>query len=189
MAKPDNAPRPLALVAARPVTDAALDTALREDLLEVLQLLRLRAHSADTPAAIAKVVSTHVAPSLVAFSDVPGLPPDCAEGALELTDDADVVVGPCADGSIYLLAFAEELDPATIQQLIEAALQPDGLARCVALLDDSELSVATLPPWFRAANPKDLSFAESLMRLSLMGEESETDFMADRLRLWLEKRQ
>jgi len=48
--------------------------------------------------------------------------------------------------------------------------------------------VAALPPWFRAANSKDLSFAESLMRLSLMSEEGEQDFMADRLKLWFEKR-
>jgi hypothetical protein len=188
MAKPDNAPRPLALVAARPVADASLGTALREDLVEVLQLLRLRAHNADTPAAIAKVVSTHIAPSLVAFSDVPGLPPDCAEGALELIDEADVVVGPCADGSVYLLGFVEGLDPVAIQSLIEAALQNDGLARCTELLEKSDLNVATLPPWFRAASDKDLSFAESLMRLSLMGEETELDFVADRLRLWFEKR-
>jgi hypothetical protein len=188
MAKSDESPRPLALIASRPVSDAALATALRDDLLEVLQLMRLRAHNADNPAAIAKVVSTHVAPSLVAFSDVPGLPPDCAEGALELTEEADVVVGPCADGSVYLLAFVEGLDLATVQSLIEAALHPDGLARCTDLLEKSDLNVATLPPWFRTASDKDLSFAESLMRLSLMGEETELDFVADRLRLWFEKR-
>lgn len=180
--------RPLALVALRPVADAKLATALREDLTEVLQLLRLRLDRSDNPAAIAKAVAAHDAPSLIAFSDVPGLPPDCAEGALELAEEADVVVGPCADGSVYLLAFGEGLEAAVIQPLIEAALASDGLAQCTALLNESEVSVATLPPWFRAANDKDLSFAESLMRLSLMGEESEMDFMADRLRLWFEKR-
>jgi glycosyltransferase A (GT-A) superfamily protein (DUF2064 family) len=165
-----------------------LASALRDDLLEVLQLLRLRIDRADNPGAIAKAAAAHAASSLIAFSDVPGLPPDCAEGALELAEDADVVIGPCADGSVYLLAFASGLEAAAIQPLIEAGLQPDGLMRCADLLKDSELEVATLPPWFRAAGEKDLSFAESLMRLSLMGEESEADFMADRLRLWFEKR-
>jgi glycosyltransferase A (GT-A) superfamily protein (DUF2064 family) len=180
--------RPLAFVASRPVLDGALAAALRDDLVEVLQLLRLRLDRSDSAAQIAKAVAAHDAPSLVAFSDVPGLPPDCAEGALELAEEADVVIGPCADGGVYLLAFADGLEAAEIQSLIEAAMLADGLARVAGLLADSGLSVTTLPPWFRAVSDKDLSFAESLMRLSLMGEETESDFRADRLRLWFEKR-
>jgi hypothetical protein len=179
---PDS--RPIAFVAPRPVADPALATALREDLVEVLQLLRLRIDRADTPAAIAKAAAAYAGPALVAFSDVPGLPPDCAEGALELAEEADVVVGPCADGSVYLLAFAQGLQASEIEKLIAA----DSLARCTALLAVSGLSVATLPPWVRAASDKDLSFAECLVRLSLMGDDTELDFVADRLRLWFEKR-
>lgn len=188
MAKPDQSPRPLALIAARPVSDAALDAALRDDLHELLQFLRMRIESPAGTAALAKAAASHRGPVLLAFSDVAGLPADCVEGALELLEELDVVVGPCPDGSVYLLGLAEGLEQPLIERLIEAALQTEGLSACAGLLEESGLEAGALPPWFRLGSEKELSFAHSLMRLSLLSEEGESDFIADRLRIWFEKR-
>lgn len=187
MAKPDSNPRPLALIATRPVSDAQLATALRDDLTELLQFIRLRVVSHESVDELAKAAAVHDGPCLLTFSDVPGLPADCVEGAIEMLEDVDVVLGPCADGSVYLIA-AEGLDEAGINALIDAALSPDGLARCIPLLEQAGLETATMPPWFRISGEKDVSFADSLARLSLMSEQGENDFIADRLRVWLEKR-
>jgi len=185
MAKSDQSPRPLALIVSRPVSDAALDAALRADLAELLQFLRMRVES---PAAPAPAAASHRGPVLLAFSDVAGLPADCVEGALELLEELDVVVGPCADNSVYLLGLAQGLEQPLIERLIAAALRPGGLSACVGLLEESGLEAAALPPWFRLGSEKELSFAQSLMRLSLLSEEGESDFIADRLRIWFEKR-
>ncbi|MCB9933275.1 MAG: DUF2064 domain-containing protein [Planctomycetes bacterium] len=188
MAKPDQSPRPLALIATRPVADAGLAAALREDLQELLQFLHMRVETGVDPAVLARSAAGHRGPVLVAFSDVAALPADCVDGALELLEDLDVVVGPCPDGSVYLLGLAEGLEQPVSAGLIGAALEPGGLASCVELLERSGLESAALPPWFRLGNDKELSFAESLMRLSLLSEEGENDFIADRLRIWFEKR-
>ncbi|MCA8915663.1 MAG: DUF2064 domain-containing protein [Planctomycetes bacterium] len=186
MAKPESSPRPLALIATRPIADAKLAAALRDDLTELLQFIRLRVVANDSPDELAKTAAAHDGPCLITFSDVAGIPADCVEGALEMLEGPDVVIGPCADGSIYLIA-AEGLDEAGFKALIDAALAPDGLVRCIPLLEQAGLEAAALPPWFRVANEKDVSFANSLARLSLMSDEGENDFIADRLRVWLEK--
>lgn len=187
MAKPDQSPRPLALIVSRSPSDPELAAVLRDDLHELLQFLRMRVESPDGTAALAKAAASHRGPVLLAFSDVAALPADCAEGALELLEELDVVVGPCPDGSVYLLGLAEGLDQPLIEMLVQAALQPEGLAACVSLLEESGLEAAALPPWFRLGTDKELSFAQSLMRLSLLSEDGDSDFIADRVRIWFEK--
>ncbi|MBZ0137921.1 MAG: hypothetical protein K8I27_16315 [Planctomycetes bacterium] len=186
-------PRPQAVVVIRPPWapegDGAIAQALREDLLEVLQLLRLRIHEPRDPAAGLKSIADNKGPSLVTFTDVPALPPDCVDGALEDLDEFDVVVGPCPDDSVYLLAFNHGVEAPMIEAIIKAALDPECLPEIANLLEQSELEVAVLPPWFRIGNSNQLSFAESLARLSLMSEDGDEQFTADRLRIWFENRQ
>ena len=185
MAKPDKSPRPLALIASRPVADAKLATALREDLHELLQFLKMRVVTNDSVDALAKLAAEHDGPCVITFSDITGMPADCIEGALGMLEAVDVAVGPCADGSVYLIS-AEGLDQPVFKALIEAALAPDGLERCILLLDKIGLESAAMPPWFRIAGDKDLAFASNLARLSSMSEDGDTDFIADRLRIWFE---
>lgn len=189
MAKPEQ-PRPMALVLERaPWTpDHKLAAALREDLTELLQFVRLRVMPSPNAESAARSAVANDAPALVCFTDVPGLPPDCIDGAIEMLEDLDVVIGPGADGSVYLLGIAVEMDLEVVTSLIKSAATTNGLAACIALCEQGKLVAGALPPWFRVGNEKDLSFAENLARLSLLGEDGDMDFFADRLRLWFENR-
>jgi hypothetical protein len=188
--KPDT-PRPQAVLLIRPPWapegDGAIAQALREDLLEVVQLLRLKLHEPRDPASALKSIADNKGPTVVTFTDVPALPPDCVDGALEDLQEFDVAVGPCPDGSVYLLAFRPGLETPLLESALAHAQQPDGLGPLTDLLEESGLEVAVLPPWFRVGNSNQLSFAESLARLSLCSEDGDAQFMADRLRLWFEK--
>ena len=189
MAKPETS-RPQALLLTRKpgVDDDKLAAALHEDMAELLQFVRLRVQQCADPAAAAKAAASHDAPSLICFSDVAGLPPDCIEGALELLEEIDVAIGPATDGGVYLLGIREELDPQAAESLLNAAAGADGLAACTGLCERLGLQARALPPWFRIGNAKDLSFAENLTRLSLLSEDGDMDFFADRLRMWFENR-
>jgi glycosyltransferase A (GT-A) superfamily protein (DUF2064 family) len=172
-------PRPAALVIEREAAgtvDAELRKAVREDLLELLSALKLRVEP--------EFAAQTGAPRLLVFADVPAMPALAVEGALESLRSVDVVIGPCADGSLYLLGLAPGLEQELAAELSQAARQ--GLEAVTSLLEDAELDTVVLPPWFRLAGAADLKFAEWLARLSLLSEEGEEDFIADRLRVWLE---
>jgi hypothetical protein len=192
----DQGPRPLAVIIPRmpwmPEQGGdELATAVREDLVELLGALRLRVEhpAAAQPVAVSQTLSQSDRPVVLAFTDVPALPTLSVEGALEDLDENALVVGPCADGSVYLLAVAPGIEPEPLGALAEAVcgLPGEMLASITDIADEFELPAAMLPPWFRMGGNKDLSFAESVARLSLMSEEGEDDFLADRLRLWFER--
>ncbi len=183
--------RPLALIVERapyapPVGARELATALREDARELLTAARLR--TGPDAKADAGMLSSQADQGLVLlFSDVPAVPPMAVDAAAAALFECDVALGACPDGSLYLLALRAELDVDLAHEILEIALGSGGLMALTDLLDDAELQAAVLPPWFRLACDKDLSFAECLARLSLMTEEGEDDFVADRLRLWFEQ--
>lgn len=192
----ESGPRPAALIVTREpwlpsAGGAELAAALREDLGELLGSLRLRIEPAPdaTAADIVRIFHREKRPLLLAFSDVPALPALSVEGALEELVENAVVVGPCADGAVYMLGLAPGLDDDIVQQLAEAACGPaqDALGAVTDTVDVEDLPVVLLPPWMRIGSDKDLSFAENVARLSLMSEDGEEDFLADRLRLWFER--
>lgn len=181
--------RPTALVLPAPtfVTvpgQEALQTALRDDLHEVLSMMQLRVRDG---AELEKHLGAIEAPLLLTFASVPALPAMAIEGALDALSDVDAIVGPCADGGLYLLGLAEALEPEAAAELARLLAQAECLPGVTELLAGLELECALLPPWFRMAGMADLSFARSLASLSLLSEAGEEDFLADRLRLWLEK--
>ncbi len=182
----DDAPRPQALIlpgdAWRPEDRDGAGDAVREDLMEVLQFLRLRTGAAQGPEDAAKLAETD-APTLVTFDDVPALPMAAVEGAIEGLEEAPVVIGPCADGTVYLLGLGEGLPADVSRDLIAAASR--SLEELVGALEAAGLEGVALPPWFRLRSGKDLSFARSLARLSNLSDEGDLDFLADRLKLWL----
>lgn len=188
----DSGPRPAAIIIPRaPWVPSRggeeLAAALRDDLAELLGALRLRLDPAAGD--IARVYAREPRPLLITFADTPALPALSVEAALDELENCQAVVGPCADGSVYLLGLAPGLDTAIVTELAKAAIGQPGelLSTITDILDDDEHEVALLPPWFRMGCEKDLSFAESVARLSLMSEEGDEDFLADRLRLWLER--
>lgn len=186
-----NSPRPLALIVERapfapPVGGPQLALALREDLREMVSAMRLRA-GPDAPANADALAAQAEQGLVLLFADVAALPPMALEAALEAVNDADLALGPCPDGSLYLLALRPGLEPELARDLLRCALEPGGLTDLTDLCDEADLSAVVLPPWFRLASGNELSFAECLARLSLMTEEGEDDFVADRLRLWFEQ--
>ncbi|MBE7490371.1 MAG: DUF2064 domain-containing protein [Planctomycetes bacterium] len=164
---------------------AELAGALREDLRELCHALRLRLN--PEPADVAALGARAGQGLLLLFSDVPAVPPPALEAALDAVAEADLALGPCADGALYLLALRPGLEPDVAAEVLAHAASPDAVARLTDLCDDANLAAVVLPPWFRLARQSDLSFAESLARLSLMTEEGEEGFVADRLRLWFEQ--
>lgn len=190
----DRGPRPAALIVARPPWQperggAELAAALDEDLAELLGSMRMRVEHAATASAAAAMIKAEPRPLVLSFADVPALPPLCVEGALQELNSHAAAVGPCADGGLYLLALSPDLPEDALAALLAAAdaPAPEALPAIIDVLDEAELPTAMLPPWFRIAEKHDLSFAESLARLSLLSEEGEDDFLADRLRLWFER--
>ncbi|MBK9974844.1 MAG: hypothetical protein IPP14_08730 [Planctomycetes bacterium] len=163
---------------------AELSAALREDARELLSALRLRIVPACAPEDLLKAAPDQAL--ILVFSDTPALPPMAIEAAIDGLAEGELAVGPCVDGSLYLLVLGAGLDPSLAAEAMALAPLPDALARLTDLCDETETAVTVLPPWFRLAEAKDLSFAESLARLSLMSEEGEEDFVADRLRVWFE---
>lgn len=183
--------RPLALIVERasfapPAGAEALALALRDDARELIAAMRLRTGEDSAPHA-GKMAAQSGGGLVIIFSDVPAVPPMAVEAAVYALGDCDAAIGPCADGALYMLALRADMDPALVEEIIEIAVLPDALGPLTDLLDDAELQTSVLPPWFRLASAKDLSFAECLARLSLMTEEGEDDFVADRLRVWFEE--
>lgn len=177
MASTDDNVRPTALVLpgqAPPLEGLA--AALREDLLEALQFLRLRVQPGGDMEG----------PAIVTFDDVPGLPLDAVEGAADALEEHPVVVGPCADESVYLVGIGQGVPREYRAGLIEAAGK--SLAALAGALESAGLPAITMPPWFRVRSPKDLSFARTLARLSSLSDDGDMDFLADRLKLWLSRR-
>lgn len=153
-----------------------LATALREDLLEALQFMRLKVQTGG------ELTGT----ALVTFDDVPGLPMEALEGAADALEECPVVVGPCADDSVYLLGVNEDVSSVYRGRLIEAAQK--SLDELAGALEEAGLEAVTMPPWFRVRSAKDLTFAGALARLSSLSEDGDMGFLADRLKLWLSRR-
>jgi len=182
MPKPNRqSARPSAIVVERtpfapPQGAPELARALNDDIVETLGAMPVRVRTEP----IAEVYANADAPLIVTFSDVPALPWLSVEGALEELDEIDVVIGPVADGSLYLVGLQPGLPGAVLQALGSLEALTDVLA-------EHEIACTVLPPWFRVATAADLTFAENLARLSLLGDHGADDFLADRLRIWFEK--
>lgn len=190
----DRLPRPAAAIVARQPwqpenSGPELASALHEDAAEVLGALRMRVQRVPSAQSLAAEFYAEKRPLVIAFADVPALPVLCVQGALQELESHAAAVGPCPDGSIYLLALSPDLPEDVLPALLATVDGPAhaALAEVIDILDEAELPATMLPPWFRVAERRDLSFAESLARLSLLSEEGEEDFLADRLRLWFER--
>jgi glycosyltransferase A (GT-A) superfamily protein (DUF2064 family) len=163
-----------------PVGGAELARALSEDLHEALGALPLRISREP----LADLLGSTDQPVVITFSDVPALPWQGVDAALEELEYGDVVVGPAADGSIYLLAVRPGVAPEVTAALANAGQE---LAALVEALDGLDMPCTVLPPWFRIGSEQALAFARSLVQLSLRDEHADQDYAADRLRIWLER--
>jgi hypothetical protein len=165
---------------AAPQGATELANALREDLFENLASQPVKLSQEQ----FGDVYPQADVPVLVTYSDVPGLPFLSVEGAIDELEHSDVVIGAAPDGALYLVALRPGLQ-GEVAELVKSGGVV--LTELTDLLDDLELKCTVLPPWFRMASAQDLSFAENLARLSVMGEDGAEDvFFADRLRMWFE---
>ncbi len=179
--KPSRKPRISAVVrdgvVFAPSMDEHLTRALRDDLTEVLSALKLKVLPE----------SDDLAPPLVfGWADVPALPPHSLDACMESLADADVVIGPCPDNSLYLLGVGESVSHDDLATLMRITQQRQCLSALVDWLEETDLSVLVLPPWFRLADQNAWDHCLALSRLAAMDELGEDMFFADRLNLWME---
>jgi len=195
--KPKRGPRARAVIVQRnpwlpPHASEEFKGALLEDMRELVQamgLVLVGPPAGATGPDLRALVEASREPVLVLFSDVAALPPLSVEGALDSLQEYSGVIGPCTDGSLYLLGFSPGMDQKLKVALLEAATVSPAEALDIAtdLLCDDEVDCSTLPPWFRVASERSLRFTENLIRLSLLSDEGEDDIVCDRLRLWFER--
>jgi glycosyltransferase A (GT-A) superfamily protein (DUF2064 family) len=89
---------------------------------------------------------------VVIGSDSPTLDPSIVVTAFLCLEGRDVVLGPATDGGCYLIGARGSLPP------IFAGIDwnaPRLLSRVIDLLEDTGLSLALLPPWYRVVEPVD----------------------------------
>jgi glycosyltransferase A (GT-A) superfamily protein (DUF2064 family) len=163
-----------------PVGGAELARALSEDLHEALGAMPLRLSREP----LATLLSDSDQPVVITFADVPALPWQGVDAALEELEYNDVVVGPSADGSLYLLAVRPGVAPEVVSALDKPGAE---LAALTEVMERLDLPCTVLPPWFRVGSANALEFARNLLQLSLRDEQADQDYAADRLRIWLER--
>jgi rSAM/selenodomain-associated transferase 1 len=96
--------------------------------------------------------------AVVIGSDSPTLDPERVRTAIEMLDDAEIVLGPTLDGGYYLVGASVDCD-ALFREI------PWGTERVMAATmeraAESEWRVATLPPWYDLDQVADLRRAAS----------------------------
>ncbi|MDC1142472.1 hypothetical protein OAU50_05230 [Planctomycetota bacterium] len=173
-----------------PTQSTAFVTALHDDLHELLGAAKLRLPTASTPEnakAISEAISSAEGNILLTWCDTAALPIHAVAGALDALKSMTAVVGACASGDLYLLGLEGPIEPELADEFAKVLTEPNPLEGITDLLDELETETAVLPPWFRVKNAEQLAFAENLARLSLLSEDGEDDFIADRLRVWFEE--
>jgi uncharacterized protein len=112
--------------------------------------------------------------ALLIGADLPGLPPDHLDAALATLDQAEVVLGPSADGGFYLLG-ATRLRPGALSGLIWSVASTH--ARTRERLVATGHSVGAAPAWFDVDEPGDLPRLRAML--------AETPSLAPRTRFAL----
>ncbi|MHC4839655.1 MAG: glycosyltransferase family protein [Planctomycetota bacterium] len=164
--------------------------AINDDLFELLGAVKLRMPTDAAPenaAVLADAILTSDGNVLITWADTAAMPIHAVSGALDALKTTNAVVGPCVSGELYLLGLTGPIEPDIASEVSEILFDDQPLEAVTDLLDHLDVETAVLPPWFRVKNEEQLSFAESLARLSLLSEDGEDDFIADRLRLWFEE--
>ncbi|MEE9311141.1 MAG: hypothetical protein V3V10_01890 [Planctomycetota bacterium] len=167
-----------------------LASAMFGDLHELLGAVKLRMPEGDaltSQSQLASAIQAAEGNIIITWADAAATPLYAVSGALDALKSATAVVGPCANGEIYLFGFEGPVDAELAEEISEILFQEKPLDELTNLLDDLEAESVVLPPWFRVKSAEMLSFAENLARLSLLSEDGEDDFIADRLRVWFEE--
>lgn len=126
--------------------------------------------------------------AVITFTDVPALPLPVLESLPDVLREADVALGPCGGGSIYLLALAAGVDGALVAELcrVLSSGAENMLSTLTEVLTDAQAEVELLPVWLRLSTARDFDVVDNMARLSVLREDGEEDFAAERLRQWLE---
>jgi rSAM/selenodomain-associated transferase 1 len=90
-------------------------------------------------------------------SDSPTLPLDYVRHALDVLTQADVVLGPAADGGYYLVGAARQVPP-IFEQLPWST--PQLCRQTIARLDQTQTTYTLLPEWYDVDDVKDLARLE-----------------------------
>ena len=108
---------------------------------------------------------------LLVGSDSPTLPMAYIEGAVELLESRDVVIGPSTDGGYYLIGFSKTGADRTIPSIFQdiAWSTERVLRQTLENVDSIGARLGLLPPWYDVDTPPDLRFLRdhlSAMRLA-----------------------
>lgn len=87
-------------------------------------------------------------------SDSPTLPGRYIAAAFRRLGEADVVIGPCADGGYYLIGMRRH-EPRLFAAIPWSS--PEVTEQTVAAAGDLGLAVSLLPPWYDVDTPADIS--------------------------------
>ena len=133
--------------------------------------VRVRAQSGpDLGARLADALRTALAegaPSAIAVgSDAPELGGEQVRAALATLKDADVVLGPAADGGYYLIGVSPSASARSIPSLLTTDIPwggPDVLAATLAAADRAGLAVGLLDELADIDRPEDLVLWEDML--------------------------
>lgn len=99
---------------------------------------------------------------VIVGTDMPTLPKPLIDGALRALDQADVVLGPTADGGYYLVGCRGHV-PELFADVRFSGVH--ALADTVAAAERSSASVAMLTPWYDIDGPSDLALLRAHLAL------------------------
>jgi len=99
--------------------------------------------------------------AVIMDSDSPTLPAHCVAGSFDALNDADVVLGPCADGGYYLIGLTRP-QPRLLREVKMST--PNVLRDTLAIAREENLRVALLEQWFDVDTAAELDHLRKELR-------------------------
>ena len=121
-------------------------------------------------------------------SDSPTLPIQYVEGALDLLESRDIVIGPSVDGGYYLIGFSQHGASLLIPTIFEGIAWSTEVVfrQTLGKIQRINVQLGLLPPWYDVDTPAGLQLLrDHLCGMDLAGESSPAPQTYSKLRDWL----
>ena len=120
-------------------------------------------------------------------SDSPTLPTQYVEGALDLLESRDIVIGPSVDGGYYLIGFSKHGASLSIPTIFEEIAWSTEVVfrQTLGKIREINLQLGLLPPWYDVDTPAGLQLLrDHLFGMHLSGESSPAPQTYSKLTEW-----